>query len=170
MRDIGGHILTNLPVAPRRRADQLALFVAQRAGEAVDLVLGGEGDRRIGIQIEEAPHPRDPLAHLFAVEGVVEAHHPHRVRHLGQRRCGDLVAHALRGRIGPHQIGKGRLKRLVPAHQRVIFLVGNLRRVFRMIQAVVFADGPREPHQLVGGLGFGEGLGKVLGVVHRALR
>jgi hypothetical protein len=91
MRDIGGHVLAHLPVAARGGAHQPAVLVAQRAGQAVDLVLGRH--RHFGIigQVEETPHPRDEIGHFLVGEGVVEAHHPHFVRDLGERRGGDCV-------------------------------------------------------------------------------
>jgi len=48
---IGGNILPHLPVPARRRQHQLALLVAQRTGQAVNLVLGGHRHRRVFRQV-----------------------------------------------------------------------------------------------------------------------
>ncbi len=154
MRDIGGDILAHLPVAPHRRAHQHALLIAQRAGQAVDLVLGGDRHRLVLAQRQEPPHPRQPFAYLFGGESVVEAHHPHRMGDLGQRRGRDRMPDLARGRIRAHQLRKRRLQLGIAPHQRVIFLIADLGRILGVIQPVVLRDGARQPHQLIGGLGF----------------
>ena len=74
------------------------------------------------------------------------------------------MPHALGRRIRADQIGESRLQRLVPADQRVVFLIGDLGRIFGMIEPVVLPDLPRQPHQLVCGFRFGESVR----IVHRA--
>ena len=156
MRDIGGNVLAHLPVAARRRAHQPTLLVAQRAGQAVDLVFRRKRHRIAIGQRQEAPHARDPILDLLRIEGIVEAHHANLVRHLAQRRGGGGVAHLAAGRILAHQMRKRCLKFGIAPHQRVIFLVGNLGRVLGMIKPVVLRDLPRQPHQFVGGFCLGD--------------
>jgi hypothetical protein len=104
VRDVGGHVLAHLPIAARGGAHQLAILIAQRAREAVDLVLRGESHLGIGWEVEEPPHPPDELRHLLVGKGVVEAHHPHGVGDLGEWRCRDFVPHSARGRIRADQV------------------------------------------------------------------
>ena len=156
MRDIGGDVLAHLPVAARRRAHQLALLVAQRAGQPVDLVLAGERHRIAIRQRQEPPHARDPFLDLFGVEGIVEAHHANLVRHLAQRRGGGRVAHLAAGRILAHEVRKRRLQRSIAPHQRVIFRIADLGRVLGMVELVVLRDLLRQPHQFVGGFRLGD--------------
>ena len=51
--DVGGDVLALVAVAPRRRLLELAVLVAEGAGEAVDLGLGGHGEGGV-----LAPSPR----------------------------------------------------------------------------------------------------------------
>ncbi len=156
MPHVGGDVLADLPVAARRRAHQHAVLIAQRARQAVDLVLGGERDRLVLRPVQVAAHPRNELGDLLVGEGVVEAHHADFVHHFAQRRSGDLVPDLARGRIRPHQMRERRLELGVAPHQRVVLGVGYLRRILDVIEPVVPRDLAREPHQLVGGLGFGQ--------------
>ena len=77
---------------------------------------------------------------------------------------------ALRGRIGADQVREGRLQRLVPADQRIVFLIGDLGRVLGMIEAVVLLYLAREPHQFVRGVRFGQVFGEVCRVGHHPCR
>ena len=150
--DIGGDVLADLAVAARQRLDQPAPLVAQRAGQPVDLGLGGEHDRLVLRQVQEPPHPPDEIAHLLVVERIVEAEHRPRMRHFGQvsgGRRADLHAR----RIGADELRKRRLDRRVAPHQRVVIGVGNLRRVVGVIEPVVMRDLRREPFELGGGVG-----------------
>ena len=138
-RDIGGHVLAGRAVAARQCLHQPARLVAQRAGQAVDLRLGGERDGFVPGQLEEAAHAGDELGHLGIVERIVQTGHRPRVADLGEMAggCGtDLAA----GRIGADQVRERRLDRAIAAHQRVIFGVGDLRRVIGVIGAVVVRD------------------------------
>ena len=77
------------------------------------------------------------------------------MRDLGERRVGAAPTR-FDGRIRADQMRKRRLELAVLAHQRVIVGVGNLRRVLVVIEPVVPRDLLRQPHQAVGGLGFGQ--------------
>ena len=91
---IGRHVLADLPVAARRRLDQHAVLITQRAAQPVDLGLRRQRDRCVGGKVQEASHPRDDLGHLVIGKGVVEAQHRAGVRHLGERG----------GRRRPHRL------------------------------------------------------------------
>ncbi len=80
--DIGGDVLADLPVAAGERLDQPAVLVAQRAGQAVDLGLGGERDGGVVGKLEEAADAAGELLDLRVRERVVEAHHRSGVRDL----------------------------------------------------------------------------------------
>ena len=160
---VGGDVLALEAVAARRRPDELAVLVAQVAGEAVDLRLGGHGERRIDREAKKAPHPRAKFLDLLVSENVAERKHRHGVPDLGEflrRRRADLAIGGFR--VG--EFGKGGLKRGVAAAQLVISRIGNRRRVFAMIAAVMLGDLRAEP--LMFGPRLGErrlGRGRLLG-------
>ena len=54
----------------------------------------------------------------------------------------------------PNQMRKRRLQLRIAASERVVFLIGDLGRILRVIQPVMLGDLPREPHQFVCGIGF----------------
>ncbi len=141
---VGGHVLANRAVAARRRQHELPALVAQRAGQAVDLGLRGHRDKGVRRQAEESLHPGDELRHIPFREGILEAEHGPGMRDLGEAG-GRRRAEPLRRRIRPHQLREARLELAVLAHERVIFGVGNFRRVLVVIQLVVPRDLPREP-------------------------
>ena len=147
VRDIGGHHLAGGAVAAGGGEDQLALLVAQRAGQAVDLRLGGERHLVVRREVEEAAHPADELAHFLLGEGVVEAEHRQRVADLGEmrgRRRADLPRRA----VLADQMRELRFQRGIAPHQRVIVGVGNLGRVLAMVEPVVARDLGGEALQL----------------------
>ena len=51
---------------------------------------------------------------------------------------------------------KRRLQLRIAADQRVVFLIGNLGRILGVIEPVVMRDLLCEPHQFIGGVGFGQ--------------
>src|SRR5688572_14237391 len=51
---------------------------------------------------------------------------------------------------------KSRFKLGIAPDQRIELGVADLRRVFGVVEPVVPGDGFRQPHQLIGGLGFGQ--------------
>jgi hypothetical protein len=81
---VGGHILTFAAVATRRGAHQLPAFVEQRAGQAVDLGLGGECDLLVLRQAQKAAYAFDEFDDFLVGKGVAEREHRHRVAHLGE--------------------------------------------------------------------------------------
>ena len=153
VRDIRGDIFPHLPIAAGRRAHQPPLLITQRTRKAVDLVLGGEGQRGVFGQREEAPHAGHEFGNLLVCEGIVEAHHAHLVAHLRKRRGGHFVAHRAARRIGAHEMREFRLKLGIAAHQRIVFGVGDFGRVVGVVKPVVVRDRLGEPHQLVRGIG-----------------
>ena len=137
--DVGGDILAFRAVAARRGRDQLAVLVAQRHRQAVDLGLGGKRHHLVLLQVEEAADAGDEVLHLRGVERVLQRQHRHRVAHLGEAtrgRSADLARQAFQ-RL---QIGKFRLDRLVAPPQRVVFGVGDGRRVLLVVGLVVLLD------------------------------
>ena len=73
---IGGYILTHLSVTARCRLHQHAIFITQRTGQAVNLVLCSQGDLCIGGKIQETADPTDEILDILICKGIVEAHHP----------------------------------------------------------------------------------------------
>ena len=136
---IGGDVLAFEAVAARRGDGQLTVLVAQRHRQPVDLRLGHERKRLVFLQVEEAADAVDKVLHLLGVERVLERQHRHRVAHLGEAARGrraDLARQAFQ-RL---QVGKLRLDRLVAPPQRVVFCVGNGRRVLLVVGLVVLLD------------------------------
>ena len=104
VRDVGGDVLALVAVAARRRLNELAALVAQRAGEAVDLRLGGHVERRVVAQAEEAAHAGAEFLDLLVGEDVAERQHRHGVADLGEflrRRRADLAAQRFGVRRAP---------------------------------------------------------------------
>jgi hypothetical protein len=152
--DIGGDVFTRRAVAAGGGEDQLAFLVAKRAGEAVYLRLGGERDLLVPGQAEEPPNPADEIRHLLVGEGVFEAEHGQRVRDLREVRGGGGADLARRAVLA-EQVWELPLQVGIAAHQRVIFRVGNLRRVVAMVETVVARELGGKPFQLGRGFGFG---------------
>ena len=138
---IGGDVLADLAVAARRRGHEPAGLVSQRQRQAVDLRLGGEGDRLVGRQVEEAAHAGDEFLHVLVGEGVAQREHRHRVQDLGElfRRLG-ANAGARLGRAG--QCWKARLDRLQLLAQGVVLGIGELGRVLVVVEVVRPLDRP----------------------------
>ena len=155
--DIGGDVLAFAAVAARRAGDELAVLVAQRHRQAVDLRLGGKHDLLIVGKPQEAADAADKIDHVGFGEGVVERQHRHRVPHLGEARRG-RDADPLRQAFARAQLRKARLDRGVAPPQLVIFGVGDRRRVFLIIAPIVPGDFVRQPRVLGLRLFFGQSL------------
>ena len=82
MGDVRHHVLTHLPITARRGPHKLPALVTQRAGEAVDFILGSKSQGGVFVQRKKPSHPRHELGDLFIGECVVEAHHAHCMLHL----------------------------------------------------------------------------------------
>ena len=152
---IGGDILAGKTVAARRRADQFAVFVAQRQRQAVDLRFGDECWNVFGIEFEKAPDALDEFRHLLVAESITQRQHGNGMlyfRKAARRRSADL----LRRRFLTHKIREFRLDRLQPLAQRVIGRIRYGRRVLLIVAFVMPFDLKRQPHQLDLGLRLGE--------------
>jgi hypothetical protein len=149
--NIGRHVLADSAIAARRREHQRPLLVAERAAEPVDLRLGSHRDGCLRRQVQEPLHASDELTHVLRRERVFEAEHRPCMSDLGET-AGGRRAQSLRRRIRSHKLREARLKLAVLAHQRVIFRVGNLRRILVVIKFVVPRNFLRQPHQPVGGI------------------
>ena len=136
---VRGHVLAFVAVAARGRLDEFAILVAQTAGEAVDLGFRNDIERRALAQAQKAPHPGAELLDLLVGEDIAERQHRHAVADLGEflrRRRADLAI----GGIRVSKLRKRFFERGVAPAQRVIFGVGNGRRVLPMIALVVLGD------------------------------
>ena len=83
---IGGHVFTDRAVAARRREDQVPLFIAERAGQTVDLGFGRQRHGRIVGKVQETANPPDEILDLLIVERIVQAQHRLGMGNLGQMR------------------------------------------------------------------------------------
>ena len=142
-------------VAARRAGDQLAVLVAQRHRQAVDLRLGAKSDLLVVRQPQEAADAADEIDDVFLGEGIVERQHRHRVPDLGEARR-RRRADALRQAFARAQLRKARLDRAVAPPQRVVVGVGDGGRVFLVIAPVVLGDFGAKPRVLGLGLLLGE--------------
>ena len=64
------------------------------------------------------------------------------------------MPYQLRRTIRSNQVRIGRLQFRIPAHQRIIFRIGNLGRIFGMVQPVMPRDLAGKPHHFIRGIGF----------------
>ncbi len=149
---VGGDVLALETVAARGGADELAMLIEQRTGKPVDLRLGDDGEGRVFSQAQEPAHARAKLGHLLVGEDIAERQHRHDVAHFGEflrrRRANPR-------RLGVDEFRVGLLQRLVSAAQRVIFGVGDARRVLLMVAPVMLGKLGGEARVLAGGDGVG---------------
>ena len=137
-----GHVLAGLAVAARRRLDERAALVAQVDREAVELHLGGIGDRRVVVgEAERLPDARVELlgAGRRRVGLGVDREHRHGVANRHQP-LEDGADHALRRRVGRQQLRVLGLDRLQLLEQRVVVGVGDDRRVEHVVAVRVLAQ------------------------------
>ncbi len=170
---IGGDVLAGLAVAARGALHEFAALVAQAGRKPVNLRLGGER-QAFGVEAEKILHLLEKGADVLFVEGVVQRQHRLGMDDLGEglrRRRADAAV----GTVGADQFRETRLDLVVATAQRVVGCVGNLRRVFLVIELVVIGDLPGETFQLgfrriLGQVGdaarFGRGLALALGAAH----
>ena len=168
--DIGGDVLALVAVAAGGGGDEPALLVADRARQAVDLRLGGDRQRLVRRQAQEAADAGDELGDILLAEGVVERQHRHRVHDLAEAadRCRtDPLARA----VLALEAGEARLDRKVAPAERVVVRIRDAGVVLLVVAAVVLGDRGREARKFARGLGGGEvfdGLGT--GVGHGRIR
>ena len=129
--DVGGDVLAGGAVAARGAAHQLAVLVAQRQRQAVDLRLGHERPASRRRQPQEAPDAGDELGHVLFVERVVEREHRHGVATLANRPTAPRRPAATA--ILADQLGKARLDRVVAPAQRIVLGVRNRRRIVLIV-------------------------------------
>ena len=152
--NVSGDVLALAAVAARGGNHQAPSLVAQRYRKAVDFHLGGDIERRAGVELQEAPHAANEIARLFIGEDVAERQHAHRVADLGEfrgRRGADLLRRAFRA----GQAWKALLQHLDTLPQPVIVRIGDFRLVFLVIKLVMPLQLGRQ--KLVLGLGLGGG-------------
>ena len=147
-----GDILAFHAVAACRRLGERAILVAQRDRQPVDFRLGGEGERRIGVELQKAVHAFNEVRHVLGVEGITQRQHRHAVLDLAEA-FGRRRADAFRGAVGAHELGEACLDRRVAPAQCVVLGVGDLRRVLAVIELVMVADERGEAAKF--GLGIG---------------
>ena len=109
----------------------------QRHRQPVQLVLTDVADLR--SLARQLAHASIPVAQFLFAVYVVERQHRPRVRHLREAFF-RLAAHALRRRIGRHQLRMLGLQRLQLPHQRIEIGIGNLRRIQPIVQMLMVAN------------------------------
>ena len=149
------HVIPCGAIATRDAMFEHAILVTHADGHAVHLRLN---DALHLLATEAFLHAGKEGGELLLRVGVVEAHHPHRVRDLRetfQRRS----THALRRRIRREQIGKLRLDLLEFTQQPVEVLVRDHRPGLDVVEAVVAVQFGTEKGGAAGGFGVGHGEG-----------
>ena len=144
---VGGDVLTLGAVAAGRGSDELAVLVAQRHRQPIDLRLGGKHDFLVLGQPQEAADAADKIDDIGVGKGVVERQHRHRVPHLGEARRG-RGADALRQAFARGELREARFDGAIAPAQRVIFGVGHRRRIVLVIAPVVPGDVLGQPRVL----------------------
>ena len=152
--------VTSSPSAPSPRVaavDELAVLVAQRHRQPVDLRLGGEGERLVRLELEEAADAarrnRVTSSSLNALSsdsiGTACRTLAKRARSAPTPTFSDRLSSVRRS-------GKRCLDLAVALAQRVVFGVRDGRRVLLVIALVVLGDFRIQPRVLGLGLLFGE--------------
>ena len=141
------HILPDMPVPPRGRLDQLSVLVAQGKRDAVYLGFCTEGNRSIAIQTQESARSLDKIAHIIAVEGVLQREKRPPVLDGGKSPPGTGTYRACR-RIRAREVRKPALQGLDLLPEPVIFSVADLRIVAVVIRLVVAANLVGKPRVL----------------------
>ena len=103
---------------------------------------------------------------VLVAEGVLQRQHRHRVPHLGEaarRRGADFARQA----VQRAQVREARLDRLVAPPQRVVFGVGDGRRVLAVVALVVLLDLGLQPRVLALGLALRHVVDGELGIAGR---
>ena len=122
------HILAHHAVAPRRRADEFAVFVGEADGQTVELVFDGirrVPARRLGNARQKRPHflVRDRFIQAIQPRDMVVAH----------ERLDGVASHSSRRAVGIH-LSALRFHAFEFVVQGVVFLIRN----GRIIQDVIF--------------------------------
>jgi hypothetical protein len=86
-----------------------------------------------------------PGPELALLEGVVEAHHRHRVDHRGEQRDGRGRPHRARGRVGGDELGELLLDGPQRPDELVVLGVADDRVVELVVAPVVLGDLGAEP-------------------------
>jgi hypothetical protein len=132
---VGRHVLTDDPVAARRRPHEAAILVEEAHGQPVDLELAGVVD----LAGDVAVHPLAPGEELLVARRLVERHHGDAVADLG-KQLRHTTADPLRRRVGRDEIGVGGLEGDQLRPQRVEFGVAQLRIVLDEVSLGVVLD------------------------------
>ena len=138
--------VTSSPLTPSPRVarlHELAVLVAQRDRQAVDLGLGGERHRLVAREPQEALHLLDEASHVVVRIGLLQRQHGDGMAdggELARRRAADPLARA----VGALQRREARLDRRIADGERVIVGVGDGRRVVLVVAPVVAGDFGRQ--------------------------
>ena len=152
--------VTSSPSSPSPRVapvTKLAVLVAQRHRQAVDLRLGGKRDLLVVRQTQEAANSGDEIDDVLFGKGIIEGEHRHRVANLGESRRGRRTD-PLRQAFQRAQLRKARLDRVVTLAQRVIGRIRNGRRILLIITAVMLGYLGLQPRVIGLGLLFSESI------------
>ena len=156
---VAGDVFTLGAVAPGRALHECAVLIVQGRRQAVDLGLGDESHGGILAEAEKAPDAGDEVRHILVREGVGQGQHRLLVPDLGETG-GRRGANPFRRAVRADQVREGFFECLVPAAQRVIIRVADLRRVFLVVELVVLLDLGGEDTQLEISLVAAQGLNR----------
>ena len=125
------YVLAGDAVAARGAADEHAVFILERHGQAVDLRLN-----RIIIRLRERiVHARAECAQLVERKHVLQALERHLMAHL-RKGVERVAADVLCRRIGRGILRVRGLQLLEPTHERVILEIADLGRILHVIEKI----------------------------------
>ena len=132
--DVPGHILAHHTVAAGGSPHQLAVFVFQTAGKAVNLDLHHIFRLDAGF-----PHAAVKVPQLLVGKGIQQAFHLDGVGHLGKTPAGG-TAHLLGRRVGRDQLRELCFQHFQFPGQGIVLKVLQFGGILVVIKTVVFLD------------------------------
>ena len=145
---IFGDVFALAAVAARRAENELALFVAQRGRQPVDLRLRRHDQLVVFLEIEEPVNALPEIADIVFAEPVGERKHRHGMAHLAEllrRGRTDALARA----VLAHKFRIFRLDRIIALAQCVIVGVADFGRVLLVVELVVMLNRRGQTRQLL---------------------
>ena len=144
--DVGGHILALGAVAARGRGRQPPALVAQRAGQAVDLGLAADRDRRLRVRSSRRKlrSPSTQSRMSSSAKALLSDSIGTAWRTLRKPAAGGAPTRAEGPPTGSVRSGNRRSSAVVPAPQGIVLPVADFRRVLLVVLPVVMRNPARQ--------------------------
>ncbi len=160
---IGGDVLARKAVAARQRLDEPAVLVAQRDGQAVDLGLRRDGQRRFRAASPRKRRTRATNSPTSASSKMLPSESIGTRCRTEENFCAGGAPTLAPGPPGAARLGNASSRASSCRLQRVVFGVRNRRGVVLVIGDVVPREFRREAGMILAGFGFGRGQGRRTG-------